>query len=174
MSDLTEDKFNDFITRLKSHNEGDGVNWHLTSNPVFIVQSLERVCGIDAEYDPDYFWVNSDNEGEWGNEDLKEELLGDEDVESGYDEFDIERDDEITRDGKLIYKKIGYVESWEYVNANFTKEGAEAFIKRKSHDYRKLRVYVSSQYFCSEFNMVISGMLDGSIVMANKADDKQS
>lgn len=48
----------------------------------------------------------------------------------------------------------GWDERWECVNAHFTKDAAEAFIKRKKHDYGKgMRVYVNSQYYAWEFEL---------------------
>jgi hypothetical protein len=62
-----------------------------------------------------------------------------------------------------LFEKIGYHESWEYECAHLTREAAEAFIKRKAHDHRKLRIYVDSQYWCWEFNAIIEGMISGEI-----------
>ena len=61
----------------------------------------------------------------------------------------------------------GWDERWEHVNSHLTKEAAEAFIRRKKHDYRDgLRVYVEAQIYCWEFNEIIKGLLDGRIVFA--------
>jgi hypothetical protein len=65
----------------------------------------------------------------------------------------------------------GWDERWDIVNVHFTKEAAEAFIRRKQHDYRDgLRVYVEAQVYCWEFNEIIKGLLDGKIVYAELAE----
>lgn len=40
---------------------------------------------------------------------------------------------------------------------------ADAFIKRKKHDYDELRVYVDSQYWCWEFNAIKNAILSGKL-----------
>jgi hypothetical protein len=62
----------------------------------------------------------------------------------------------------------GWDDSWEFVNAHFTKEAAEAFIRRKKHDYPKgLRVYVEAQVYCWEFNAIVKALMDGGLTMAD-------
>lgn len=67
-------------------------------------------------------------------------------------------------------KEIKYVtvtgmdERWEYVNSHFTKDAAEAFIKRKQHDYREgLRVYVDAQSYCWEWNTIKNALIAGKL-----------
>ncbi len=160
---LTKENYDDFIKRLKFHVKGEGVNDHCTSNAIFIVQSLRLIGGIDLDYDPNHYWTDSDHEAEWTDEEFTAELA--EFVEEGgaHDDFDPKYDKMVTRDNITLFQKIGYHESWEYECAHFTREAAEAFIKRKSHDHRKLRIYVDSQYWCWEFNSIIEGLLSGKI-----------
>ena len=64
----------------------------------------------------------------------------------------------------------GWKEEWEHVNSHFTKDAAEAFIKRKKHDYREgMRVYVESQYYAWEFNAIKSAILSGRLVYSEEA-----
>lgn len=164
--ELTREYFDDFVKRLRYHNEGEGVEDHCTAHPIFIVQKKEIISGIDNDFDPSYFWVNTDGEGEYTDEEMLERLeeIFDEE-ETGPDEYDLAFDDEITcYSGKrTLFRKVGYIERWEYVCAHFTKEAAEAFIVRKQHDYRALRVYVDSQYWCPEFITIVKGLLSGKI-----------
>lgn len=163
--ELTPEIFQDFITRLSYHNRGAGVNEHHTANPLFIVEKLERITGIDTQYDPEYFWADDSNEGQLTTEELQEELADWLSDGNECDPFDPEWDDKVTTNNgtKILYEKIGYVEKWEYVCSHFTREAAEAFIKRKKHDYQDLRVYVDSQYWCHEFNAIINGLISGKI-----------
>lgn len=63
----------------------------------------------------------------------------------------------------------GWDEQWVYVNAHFTHAAAEAFIKRKKHDYRHgMRVYVESQYYAWEFNAIKQAILDGTLAYTPK------
>ncbi|MNN59485.1 hypothetical protein D3C81_1746030 [compost metagenome] len=53
------------------------------------------------------------------------------------------------------------------MSAHFTKDAAEAFIRRKKHDYRHgMRVYVESQYYAWEFNVIKNAILDGRLILA--------
>ncbi len=149
--ELTKETFDDFITRLKFHNQGGGVNDHCTANPIFIVQQKKRMSGMDGSYVDDYVWINFDRgHGE-----------ADERTARRLDALD----DDIFKERDLKgWEKIYYIDIWEYVSAHLTKEAAEAFIARKKHDYDQLRVYVDSQYHCWEYNAIIKGLLDGKIV----------
>ena len=70
-------------------------------------------------------------------------------------------------DNLEYHRVVGRSESWEYVCAHFTKDAADAFIKRKSHDYRDgLRVYVDSQYYSWEFNAIKNAIMDGRLVLS--------
>jgi hypothetical protein len=62
----------------------------------------------------------------------------------------------------------GWEEEWEYVNCHFTYAAAEAFIKRKKHDYRELRIYVDSQYWCWEFEAIKAAILNGTLTYTPK------
>ena len=58
----------------------------------------------------------------------------------------------------------GWCENWEDINAHFTKDAAEAFIRRKKHDYRKgMLVYVDSQYYAWGFEAIKAAILDGTL-----------
>lgn len=142
---LDKTTFGDFISRLRSHNRGEQVHYHCTRDHLFIVQKRVRHYGIDLKYDPQTIWVLSDDkELEYETyEELRDAATEYEtENECSLDEWDFRFDDEITLNGKTVFEKIGYIETWDYVCAHFTKEAAEAFISRKKHDYDKLRVYV--------------------------------
>ena len=55
-------------------------------------------------------------------------------------------------------------ERWEFVCQHFTRDAADAFIKRKGHDYREgLRVYVDATSYSWELNTIKAAILDGRI-----------
>lgn len=167
--DLTKEKFENFIDRLKYHNRGAGVDDHCTANPIFIVQSLKKVGGIDLDYDPEYYWTDEAHEQELSDDELMSEIISNVEDGCSFNDFDINSDNVVTfdADGAIAYQKIGFAENWEYVCAHLTREGAEAFIQRKKHDHRELRIYVDSQYWCWEFNAIINGMLDGRVQLVD-------
>lgn len=147
---LTKELFDDFVGRLVYHNKGEGVEYHYTSHPIFLVHKRDRIYGFDSEYSSNYVWFRTDGD-------------------CGYDEADertTKRLDALYEDGRDIknWERIYYIDRWEYVNAHFTKEGALDFIKRKQHDYDELRVYVDSQYLCHEFNSIISALIEGKLI----------
>ena len=75
----------------------------------------------------------------------------------------MDEDDQLVILEDFDFRKVYYKEQWLYVCSHFTREGAEAFIKRKKHDYRQLRIYVESQLHCLEYNSIIKGILEGKI-----------
>lgn len=145
--ELTKETFDDFISRLKYHHRGEGVNDHCTRDPLFIVEKRERVTGFDSQYVDDYIWVNMQNDHAEADTRTAKRLdaLDDAGRETG------------------AWEKVYYVDRWEFVSAHLTKEAAEAFIARKKHDYDQLRVYVDCQLYCWEFNAIVNGLLDGEI-----------
>jgi len=145
--ELTRETFDDFISRLKFHHKGEGVKDHCTRDPLFIVQKRERVYGFDSDFGSDYVWINAEQDN----------------MEA--DERTARRLDALDDDGRETgqWEKIYYAVRWEYVCSHLTKEGAEAFIRRKGHDYEELRVYVECQIYCEEFNAIVGGLLEGKI-----------
>ena len=145
---LDKTAFDDFISRLRSHHRGEGVNDHCTRDPIFIVQSRKRIYGFHPKYEGEYVWCDSNNE------------------HTEADAITAKRLDALNDDGRTFrgWEKVYYADRWDFVCAHFTKEAAEAFIARKKHDHNELRVYVDCQLYCWEFNAIIEGLLDGKIV----------
>ena len=148
--ELTKETFDDFISRLKYHHQGEGVNDHCTRDPLFIVQNRKRITGMDGSFADEYIWVNFDRDIDEADERTAKRL-------------DALADDIFKERDLKGWEKIYYVDCWEYVSAHLTKEAAEAFIARKKHDYDQLRVYVDCQLYCWEFNAIVNGLLAGKI-----------
>lgn len=146
--ELTTDTFNDFVSRLRYHNKGEGVNEHCTRDPIFIVQSRKRIYGFDPQYEGDYVWVDSNNE------------------HAEADPRTAKRLDALEDAGRSFkgWKKVYYADRWDYVCAHFTKEAAQGFIARKKHDHDELRIFVDCQLYCWEYNAIVEGLLAGKIV----------
>lgn len=169
---LTAETWADFVTRLKYHSEGEGAYDHSTADALFIVQNKRLVSGIDRDYASDLMIYCDDYE--WFSPlefwaDLDEDSRADLNKKSR-DETSSYFTDLSTFEQWLVLEDLedhtvtGYAWEWEYVNSHFTKEAAEAFIKRKSHDYRELRVFVESQYWAWEFNAIKNAIMNGQLV----------
>ncbi len=174
---LTEATFADFVQRLRYHVRGEGVDDHCTADALFVVQSREIIFGIDRDYtdktavaieDSMYF---SPQEYWDDHEDMRARLDA---AAHEVDEMPFLSLEEYEQWDILAelpeHTVSGWDERWNYVNSHLTKEAAEAFIKRKKHDYRRgLRVYVEAQVYCWEFNQIIGALMDGRITFATPA-----
>lgn len=177
---LTPKTFADFVQRLRHDCMGDGVKDHGTADAIFTVQAKRRVTGLDLELTDD--WLIHFDGCEWTNpldywnelEKETQEAL-DADVREKHDcsFLELHLHDQFEFLGSLQdHTLTGYQEVWEYVNSHFTKDAAEAFIRRKKHDYRRgLRVYVEAQTYCWEFNAVKKGLMDGQLVLKDQQDE---
>lgn len=169
---LTKETYDDFVSRLKHDCVGNGVKEHCTAEALFIVQSKRIVSGIDLDYSddrmvycddsswfsPQEYWDDLDDEGKENLNSQSVNHCGCEFLELDCsDQWDVLSD----LDNHCV---TGYEERWEYVNSHFTKAAAEAFIARKKHDHRELRVYVESQYWAWEFNAIKDAILSGQLV----------
>lgn len=171
---LTPETFADFIERLKYHNRGEGVNRHHTSDPIFMVQKQVTIYGLADEYSeskvvchdesewssPQEYWDDLDDEKQ---EELNAFCLKACDTE--FTELDEEAQWEVMADQE-DHTVCGIKKEWQYVNAHFTREAAEAFIRRKQHDYPPLRVYVESMCYGWEYQKIIAALCDGRLVLA--------
>ncbi|POW54632.1 hypothetical protein C3408_22535 [Candidatus Pantoea alvi] len=176
-SRLTPETFADFITRLEYHARGEGVNDHCTADAIFNVEQKRIVTGIDTDYTDDLIVIC--HEHEWFSPvdywkdagtslrkklNAKARLLTDGDTflkatpKVQWDVLSELEDHTVT----------GYAEEWRYVNSHFTREAAEAYIKRKRHDYRELRIYVDANIYCWEFNAIKEALMDGRLVLVEK------
>lgn len=159
-------EFEDFIERLRYHNKGEGVQKHGTADPIFMVQKKELIFGLEDGYADYYVWVDTSDDGDvFETDEELEERINEDFEETGlrYDEYFLAHDYEITINGHIAFKKFGVKEFWQTVNCHFTREGAEAFIERKKHDYSELRIYVDTQYWSREWRDVVHALLSGQI-----------
>lgn len=166
----------DFVTRLRHDCVGEGVRSHMTADVVFVVQARRIVHGIDADYtdnravymdeDPSVEWFSP--EGYWADCDADERGMLNESAEvMGCCSF-LEltaRDQWHILGSQEGYTVTGWVDYWESISLHFTNDAANAFTRRKSHDYRHgLRVVPEAQHYCWEFNAVKAAILDGRVV----------
>jgi hypothetical protein len=178
-STLDADTWADFVKRLHHDCVGAGVHDHCTANAVFIVQAKRIVYGIDTDYSDNRVLLDHCNEGEWfspkefweGRDRTERSALNKAMQEwAGCQFMKADESNQWCVLGELEgYAVTGWHETWEYVSAHFTKDAADAFIRRKKHDYRKgMRVYVECQYYAWEFNAIKEAILDGTLTYAPK------
>ena len=166
---LNNETWNNFIERLKYHNQGEGVSYHCTAHPIFTVREKVKVTGSDDDEVGIYCEDNYYDDIDEAFNDLDEDIACK--VREYVDEFEVyawnELDDHSKADAinNVISDSYIYYWRWDYrtVNSHLTKEAAERFIKRKQHDHGKLSIYVESAYWCWELRTIIDAMLDGKI-----------
>lgn len=170
---LTQATFADFVERLRHDCVGDGVRDHWTADAFFVVQHKVRDPGLDKEYSDKRFILDTTNGTEydapldyWNECDDEDRAELDMVARStAFKNFiDLHEHDQW---GCFEQKNIEhlsvvyYEEKWETINFHFTKAAAEAFIKRKGHDYGEMRVYVDAHTYGWEYNAIKQALLDG-------------
>lgn len=168
---LSATTFADFTARLRHDCVGAGTRDHCTADAIFIVQCRRLIYGIDTDYAPDNRVAICDD-WEWFSPQDYYDDLGDEGraalnresqewCQKQFMKADV--DDQWYVIGERENHTVtGWTDHWEYVSAHFTNDAAEAFIKRKKHDYRKgMRVYVECQYHSWEYNAIKEAFLTG-------------
>lgn len=169
----------DFVQRLRYDCKGKRVHDHCTADAIFIVEARRIVAGLDMDYTDKrlVYW----DSGESVAYSVKEYWDGLSSYEKSqlnkkmqtWSECQFMKADESDQWyvlGELEDHTVtGWDDRWEYVNAHFTHAAAEAFIKRKKHDYRDgMRVYVESQYYAWEFNAIKEAIMDGTLTYTPK------
>lgn len=172
---LNQETFEDFVNRLKYDRFGKGVEYHYTRDPIFIVERLNRIYGYDLDCVDSYAVIIDDSC--WDSiEKFYNEC--DDDIKQSLELFIASNTSYVngflnapTFEQMYAIESIdgarisGYQDVWEYVCSHFTREAADAFIKRKSHDYPLgLRIYVDSQSYCWEFNAIVDAIAKGNII----------
>jgi hypothetical protein len=166
----------DFVERLRHDCNGAGVKWHHTAAALFTVQTKRIDYGFDPEhaeglvvcledlswFSPKEYWDDLDDEE---RAELDEALQADR--ECGF--MDMDEDDQWEYLSECDSHTVtGWNKRWEIVNSHFTKDAAEAFIRRKKHDYGEMRVYVESQYYAWEFEAIKEAILNGTLTYTPK------
>ncbi len=169
----------DFVHRLRYDCNGERVRDHCTADVIFIVEARRIHCGLDMDYTNQRMvhWDSGESDA-YSIKDYWEGLSKYEKSQlnkkmQAWAECQFMKADE--SDQWYVLSELeghtvtGWDEQWVYVNAHFTHAAAEAFIKRKKHDYRNgMRVYVESQYYAWEFNAIKQAILDGTLVYTSK------
>lgn len=169
---LTAETWKDFVERLRFDCEGDRVNEHCTANAIFIVQDEVLVIGIDPYCTDKLCYVVDDGdpffspEEYWRSLEIQEKkklnLLCAETHQKKFLDLPEQSAWSMVReveDGTIT----GWDTRLEPVSFHMTHDAAQAWIKRKAHDYRKLAIFVEAQTYCWEYNAIKQGILNGTI-----------
>lgn len=180
---LTQSTFADFVERLRYDCKGERVNDHCTADAFFLVQHKDRVCGLDAEYSDKRFIFDNANHAEYESpkewfDALEEEgqeffnqKAQDESGADFLDLFECDQWDMFANDEIEDHSVIYYQDEWKTINHHFTYDAAEAFIKRKAHDYGEMRVYTDAHTYGWEYNAIKAALLSGELVYVGSSSD---
>lgn len=106
----------------------------ITSHPVFIVQQRNRIWGMDPDYTDTFAWLNADSE------EVDPAMAAT--LEAG------RRAHAPTPEG---YRRVGYIDTWEFVTPCLTEAGAQAYIEVNGHNLKDPRIYVTSGWRNAEW-----------------------
>ena len=110
-----------------------------TDAPIFIVQQKRRIYGLTDDYSDQYDWF--DGADELPTQDEQEKL----------DEIHLK--DSAIIDG-VQWRRVYYIDIWEFVTACFTEKGCEDYIAINGHNLNEPRIYADGSYRNAEFREV--------------------
>jgi len=157
-------------------------NNRMTAEPVWLVEQMRRIYGMDADYTDNYVWsCKEDSEYSYEPDEIQAKIIEDhwcgaaENQWHGCTQEKLWGSDpcEICAEGfpasdvdpeEYGYEQIGYHEYYEYVCVHFTESAAQLYVDQNSHRLNKPRVFVHSQYRCWEWNAVVQAIRETSWV----------
>ena len=179
---FTPETWAEFTQQLKNSWEKDNAG---TDSPIFVVREKKIVWGLDPASDSVEITniVDADDESTYKSiDDFFESLKATD--KHALNGLAIEEEDELFLDVKAS-TQINILSDWnernihichgkyfwEDVNCHLTRSAADAFIKRKSHDFGELRVFVKSLYWCEEFKNLLNAIISGEVGLTSIDDD---
>lgn len=175
MSQFTLDEWLQFVADLRTSQTEFNAG---TANPIFHVQEEKKVYGFDPEYSDKSCWIDGEDGTEFKSAQYYFDELDAEDnhelnslaIEEHSELFsDLREDDQcdvlekFSENKELHLYKTSFKTEWFDVGVFLTRQEADWFIKRKQHDYGKLRVFVKSLYMAPQFKGLIQAILNGEI-----------
>lgn len=115
----------------------------ITENPIFLVQQRRRIWGYNSD---DYSQEDCVVGIAWFNEDDDE--ADDKQVKSLRRYWSMHHE---TPEG---WRRVGFIDIWEFVQPFFTRAAAELYIEQNHHNLRDPRVYVASGYRNEEWKFL--------------------
>lgn len=113
-----------------------------TAEPIFLVQQRRRIYGLDPDYSDKFVWMQDGYEA-------------DEEEAKKYEEA-YQNGDYTPEDATRTY----YEDTWEFVSCFLTHQGAEDFIKARSHELTDPRIYVDSAHRNGEWKALRAYFLE--------------
>ncbi|MCK2122068.1 hypothetical protein [Pseudomonas sp. PNPG3] len=179
---LTADTWSDFVARLRHDTVGERRHDHCTADAIFLVQMEEKIYGLDKEYADednlvifcdDWKWFSVADYWNDADDHQKAKLNRMSQDEHGCKFRRADPRDQWVLLGELPeHRLLAYQTQWTTVNTHLTHAAAEAFIKRKQHDYPPLRVYADSAYWAWELKTIREAILNGSLAFVGATADK--
>ena len=167
-AELTAETWADFVARLHHDIKGEGVREHCTADAVFLVQqAVEQLVpdgygGTPVIFDGCEHTETVQDFFDGCCEETKAKLNAS--CDGSFLDADAYDQEQALEEHLPDYSLLYVTTRWETLNQHFTKDAAEAFIKRKKHDYRKgLRVYVDCSCYSWELNAIKEAILAGRI-----------
>mgnify|MGYP000977418544 CR=1 FL=1 len=112
-----------------------------TDAPIFIVQQRKRIYGIGEDYTDDYVWI--DTQGDSHEADPEEAAT----LDAMYEE-------DFYHEGLKNWRRVGFIDIWEFVTACFTEKGCQDFIALNGHNLTDPRIYAAGSYRNIEYRTV--------------------
>ena len=167
---LTQETWADFVARLRHDCVGEGVDRHYTADAAFLVEKRVWLAVPEGHSDTIRVYDDGDDaplEAFFEGLEPEEQAALDEALDGSFLEADAYHQHEALErlhpDAKLYFAH----EKWEFVCQHFTHDAAEAFIRRKGHDYREgLRVYVDATCYSWELNAIKKAILSGRLIFS--------
>lgn len=175
MNQFTLDEWLSLIADLKTSQTEFNVS---TASPIFHIQEEKKVYGLNSEYSDKKLWIDGEEGTEFDTAQEYFDSLDAEDkhainseaIESHSELFtDLDSGDQddvlktFSDDNDLHLSQTYFKTEWFDVGVFLTRQEADWFIKRKQHDYGKLRVYVKSLYWAPQHKRLIQAILNGEI-----------
>jgi hypothetical protein len=129
-----------------------------TANPLYCVQQKRRIYGVSPAYhDTKQAWVEDSESVTFNtNKDLEHSLINDYGIDPEKAETLSQGDYAVhIKEYNLHFRRVNYIEIWEFVTAHFTNAAAKFYIEQNRHNLTEPRVYVDSQHRCWEWNTVV-------------------
>lgn len=181
---FTPETWAEFTQQLKNSWEKDNAG---TDSPIFVVQAKNIVWGLDPTHDSVEITniVDVDQDSKYKSvEEFFESLKATD--KHDLNGLAIDEEDELFLDvkastqfniltdwnwnGHNVHICHGKY-FWEDINCHLTRAAADEFIKRKSHDYGELRVFVKSLYWCDEFKNLLNAIISGEVGLTSIDDE---
>jgi hypothetical protein len=106
-------------------------NWHITSDPMYLVRRKERIYGIEAGYEDACTWIHIEE--------------GEEATQNTINLLEARFHKDGTSETKN-YRRVGYVERDEHIQTFLTEAAAQEFMQRNKHRYGDMHLYVDYGY----------------------------